>query len=302
MSSPSRVPRTGSNGSSSPALDKVTAPGLRARKLAGAKIAALTAYDAISASIVDAAGVDVVLVGDSLANTALGYDNTLPVTLDEMSIAVRSVRRVLRRALLVADMPFGSYQISEEDALRNAVHFVKSGAEAVKIEGGAQRARLTRALVANGIPVMAHIGLTPQSVHTMGGFKVQGRVDEEAERIFNDARALEEAGAFSIVLEGIPAPLAARITADVETPTIGIGAGESCDGQILVFADLLGLVDGRTPKFVRRYAALREMAVEAVSRYTEDVRSGAFPTVEESYGVPQAAPAPSRRPTANAKP
>ncbi len=288
MSSPSHIPRPGPNGASTPAVHKVTVPGLRARKLAGAKIAALTAYDAISASIVDAAGVDVVLVGDSLANTTLGYENTLPVTLDEMIVAVRSVRRALRRALLVADMPFGSYQVSEEEALRNAVRFVKSGAEAVKLEGGAQRAPLIRALVANGIPVMAHIGLTPQSVHTMGGYKVQGRIDEEAERLHNDARALEKAGAFSTVLEGIPAPLAARITAEMETPTIGIGAGESCDGQILVFADLLGLVEGRTPKFVRRYASLRETAVEAVSQYAEDVRRGVFPAAKESYGVPRA--------------
>ncbi len=288
MSTPSQVGQGGSP-LERPSSDKVTVPGLRARKLSGAKFSALTAYDAISASIVDAAGIDLVLVGDSLANTALGYDNTLPVSIDEMLIAVRAVRRTVSRALLVADMPFGSYHVSVEDGVRNAIGFIQSGAEAVKLEGGRERVPLVEALVANGIPVMGHIGLTPQSVHAMGGFRVQGKVEEEAERIVEDARALEAAGAFSLVLEGIPGELAARITATLEIPTIGIGAGVECDAQILVFADLLGLLGGRPPKFVRQYAQLRDVAVQAIAHYADDVRRGTFPGREETYGVQPAA-------------
>ncbi len=266
---------------------KVTAPGLIARKLAGQRITALTAYDHPTATIVDAAGIDVVLVGDSLANTALGYENTLPVSFDEMLVAVRAVRRGLTRALLVADMPFGSYQISDEDGLRHAVAFIKAGAEAVKLEGGRQRAKLVRRMVENGIPVMGHIGLTPQSVHAMGGYKVQGRLEEAARQIVEDAIELEAAGVFSIVLEGMPLDLAQRITGRLEVPTIGIGAGPHCDGQILVFSDLLGWSDARPPRFVRRYANLRELAVDAVRQYRDDIVAGDFPAMAESYGAPR---------------
>jgi 3-methyl-2-oxobutanoate hydroxymethyltransferase len=265
---------------------KVTVPGLRARKLAGTKITALTAYDFPSASIVEAAGIDVVLVGDSLANTVLGYENTLPVSEDEMLVALRAVKRAVRRALLVADLPFGSFQLGEVAAVASAVRFVKAGAEAVKIEGGSHRAALVRRLVLNGIPVMGHIGLTPQSVHLMGGYKVQGRGEAAAERLLQDAMALEAAGAFAVVLEGMPASLAEAITARLEAPTIGIGAGGACDGQILVLADLLGLSASRPPKFVRRYLDLRGLAIAAVGRYRDDVLEGRFPTTHESYGEP----------------
>ncbi len=264
--------------------DKVTSTGLKTRKLAGEKITALTAFDCLGASIVEEAGVDLVLVGDSLANTSLGYENTLPVSMDEMLSAVRAARRGIHRAMLVADMPFGSYQVSVEGALANAVAFLKAGAEAVKIEGGAARAPLVAELAANGIPVMGHIGLTPQSVHAMGGYKVQGKVEEDASRLLDDALALEKAGAFSLVLEGMPAGLAARITGALEIPTIGIGAGGECDGQILVFSDLLGLSAGQKPKFVRKYADLRSAAIEAIRAYCSDVRDGDFPSASETYG------------------
>ncbi|MBN1441511.1 MAG: 3-methyl-2-oxobutanoate hydroxymethyltransferase, partial [Planctomycetes bacterium] len=266
-------------------LPKVTAPGLRAWKLASTPITALTAYDFITASIVEAAGVDVVLVGDSLANTALGYENTLPVTLEEMLVAVRAVRRGLRRALLVADMPFGSYQSGESEALRAAIGFVKAGAEAVKLEGGSRMASLVARLVQSGIPVMGHIGLTPQSLHAMGGYKVQGRDEEDARLLREDACALQAAGAFSLVLEGIPAPLAEEISRELDIPTIGIGAGPCCDGQILVIADLLGMLDGRRPRFVRQYLSFHDLAVDAVQRYRRDVRDGTFPAPQESYGL-----------------
>ena len=224
------------------------------------------------------------LVGDSLANTSLGYETTLPVSMDEMLSAVKAARRGTRRAMLVADMPFGSYQVSIEGALANAVAFLKAGAEAVKIEGGSARAPLVAELAANGIPVMGHIGLTPQSVHAMGGYKVQGKVEEDALRLLDDALALEQAGVFSLVLEGMPSDLAARITGALEIPTIGIGAGAGCDGQILVFSDLLGLSAGQKPKFVRKYADLRSAAIEAVRSYCRDVRDGDFPSASETYG------------------
>ena len=264
--------------------DKVTSTGLKTRKLAGEKITALTAFDCLGASIVEEAGVDLVLVGDSLANTSLGYENTLPVSMDEMLSAVRAARRGTCRAMLVADMPFGSYQVSIEGALANAVAFLKAGAEAVKIEGGAARAPLAAKLTDNGIPVMGHIGLTPQSVHAMGGYKVQGKVEEDARQLLDDALALEEAGVFSLVLEGMPSDLAARITGALEIPTIGIGAGGGCDGQILVFSDLLGLSAGQKPKFVRKYADLRSAAIEAIRSYCRDVRDGDFPSASETYG------------------
>lgn len=264
---------------------KVTVPGLKARKLAGEKISALTAYDYPSGLITDEAGIDVVLVGDSLANTVLGYENTLPVTLDEMLMSLRAVKRAVKRALLVADMPFGTYQVGTEKALAAGISFLKAGAEAVKLEGGRRRCDLVRQMVTNDIPVMGHIGLTPQSVHVMGGYKVQGKSPEDAEELLEDALALERAGAFAIVIEGVPSSLAQAITIRVEVPTIGIGAGPDCDGQILVFADLLGLTSQRKPKFVRKYLDFHSLALEAVRAYSTDVRSGSFPSVAESYEV-----------------
>ncbi|MBI4605657.1 MAG: 3-methyl-2-oxobutanoate hydroxymethyltransferase [Planctomycetes bacterium] len=272
----------------SPTASKVTVPGLRARKLAGEKIAALTAYDHPSGLLADEAGMDVVLVGDSLANTVLGYDNTLPVTLEEMLVALRAVRRAVRRALLVADMPFGSYQGGEEKALESAIAFVKAGAEAVKLEGGRKRADIVRRIVESEIPVMGHIGLTPQSIHAMGGYRIQGKTPEGAEDLLEDALALEKAGAFSVVIEGVPAGLAAEITARLEVPTIGIGAGPECDGQILVFTDLLGLTPGPKPRFARQYTDLRAQALEAIRAYRRDIASGDFPSPAECYEAPAA--------------
>ena len=263
---------------------KVTAPGIQARKLSGEKIVALTAYDYPTGVLCEAAGMDLVLVGDSLGNTALGYENTLPVTMDEMLAALRAVRRAVRRPLLVADLPFGSYHVDPSTTIDNAIRLLKSGAEAVKLEGGRRRAALVRQLVENETPVMAHIGLTPQSVHAMGGFKVQGRSPAEARSLIDDALALEEAGAFSIVLEGVPVDLAATITEQLHIPTVGIGAGEGCGGQILVLTDILGWLPGRKPKFVRQYADLHSVAVDALERYKIDVRRGEFPAARESYG------------------
>ncbi len=262
---------------------KVTVPGLQSRVDAGEKITALTAYDYPSGLLADRAGIDLLLVGDSLANTMLGYENTLLVSQDEMLMALRAVRRAVRRALLVVDMPFGSYHTDATSALEAAVRFVKSGAEAIKLEGGRRRVGLVRRIVDNEIPVMGHIGLTPQSLHALGGYKVQGKQPEDAARLLDDAVALQDAGAFSIVLEGIPAPLAERITAQLSIPAIGIGAGEHCDGQILVFADLLGLLPGRDPKFVRRYLEFHDLALEAIQAYRDDVQTGSFPSIEESY-------------------
>jgi 3-methyl-2-oxobutanoate hydroxymethyltransferase len=278
MSSPSSAER--------PHGDKVTVPGLKGRKLAGERIVALTAYDYPSGLLADGAGMDVVLVGDSLANTALGYENTLPVTIEEMTGALRAVRRAVRRALLVVDMPFGSYHAGDEDAVRAAIALIKAGAEAVKIEGGTRRADLVRRLVENEVPVMGHIGLTPQSLHAMGGYKVQGRTAEGAEALLEDAVALEKAGAFAIVVEGVPTAVANAITTRVDVPTIGIGAGPGCDGQILVFADVIGLLPGRGPKFVRKYLDVHGLASEAIRAYRRDVLTGDFPSPEESYDTP----------------
>jgi 3-methyl-2-oxobutanoate hydroxymethyltransferase len=251
------------------------------------KIVCLTAYDFPSARLLDEAGVDVILVGDSLAMVVLGYENTLPVTLDEMLVLTRAVRRGVRRALLVADMPYGSYHIDIADSLRQAVRFVKeAGAEAVKVEGGERRVELIARLVEAEIPVMGHIGLTPQSFNAFGGFRVQGKTADAAERLIRDARAVEAAGAFSIVLESIPRELAARITRELRIPTIGIGAGPDCDGQILVLHDLIGLGSGHTPKFARQYANVAPIISRAVSEYAADVRSGHFPSDEESYHLP----------------
>jgi 3-methyl-2-oxobutanoate hydroxymethyltransferase len=263
---------------------RLTVPQFRQRKGRG-PLVVLTAYDGPGASVAEEAGVDALLVGDSLGNVLLGYPNTLPVTLDEMLHHARAVGRARRNALLIADMPWLSYHVGTEDAVRNAARFVReAGADAVKVEGGARRAGVVRAIQDAEIPVMGHIGLTPQSVLRMGGHKVQGRDADALRALVEDARALEAAGVFSIVLEGIPGEAASRVTAAVGVPTIGIGAGAGCDGQVLVFHDLLGMLPGDSPKFVRRYAEIRREQVDAVRRWAADVRDGVFPSGAETYG------------------
>jgi 3-methyl-2-oxobutanoate hydroxymethyltransferase len=277
------VPSTG-NG-------KITVPSILERKSGGspqnttpAKITCLTAYDYPTARLLDEAGVDVLLVGDSLAMVMLGYESTLPVTMEEMLLCTRAARRGTRHALLVADMPYGSYHDDPAQAVRNAVRFVKEGgAEAVKIEGGERRMELIARIVEAEVPVMGHIGLTPQSVNAFGGFRVQGKTEEAGEHLLRDALAVEAAGAFAIVLESIPRELAARITAKLKIPTIGIGAGPDCDGQILVIHDLVGLSFGHKPKFTRRYANVGEVISRAAAEYCRDVQQGSFPSDEESY-------------------
>jgi 3-methyl-2-oxobutanoate hydroxymethyltransferase len=271
---------------------KVSVPDILSRKIvpsAGSpeskdKITCLTAYDCPTARLLDEAGVDIILVGDSVGMAVLGYDSTLPVTLDEMLHHVRAVRRGTRHALLVADMPYGSFHVSIEDSVRNAMRLVKEGgAEAVKVEGGERRLELIHRLVEAEIPVMGHVGLTPQSINAMGGFHVQGKSMDAARHVERDARAVEAAGAFAVVLESMPRELAASITRQLRIPTIGIGAGPDCDGQVLVFHDLVGLTEGYTPKFVRRYADLSAEITRAVTEYCGDVRSGKFPSDAESY-------------------
>lgn len=266
-------------------ITKVTMPALAEMKRQGKPISSLTAYDYATARLVDEAGIDLILVGDSLAMVVLGHENTLAVTLDEMLHHTRAVRRAVRRALVVADMPFGSYHGGLEAAVGNATRFVKeAGAEAVKIEGA--RVELVRALTDAEIPVVGHLGLTPQSVHRMGGFRVQGRTADAVRRLRADARAIERAGAGAIVLEGIPREAAAAITADLNIPTIGIGAGPDCDGQILVFHDLVNLSFSPAAKFVRRYADAATVFHSAIERYREDVEHRAFPSDRESYHLP----------------
>lgn len=267
---------------------KVTVTSIQQKKLHREPITCLTAYDYTSARLVDEAGIDLILVGDSLAQAMLGYENTLPVTVEEMLHHTRAVKRGVRRALLVADMPFSSYHISRRDALQNAARFVKeAGAEAVKIEGGEKRADLIRRIIDAEIPVMGHIGLTPQSVHAMGGYKVQGKTLDAIEQLMRDAISLERAGVFSIVLEGIPREVARMITREMNIPTIGIGAGPECDGQILVFHDLLGMNLGTPAKFVRQYADLRGTIASALEAYRHDVEGGAYPADSESYHLPK---------------
>lgn len=262
---------------------RVTAPEFRARKARGEKIVMVTAYDYPSAIIADRAGVDCILVGDSVGSVVQGHPTTLPVTLDEMIYHVRMVRRGVQRALLLADLPFGSYQVSAEEAMRSAVRLLKeAGADAVKVEGGLAMAPTVQRLTEAGIPAVGHLGLTPQSVNLFGGHKVQGREEAAADRMVADAQALEAAGAFGVVLETIPAALAARITAEITMPTIGIGAGPECDGQVQVWHDLLGLYPGKTFRHVKRYAELGAMAEGALRAYAEEVRQGAFPTKEQS--------------------
>lgn len=277
---------------------KVTIHTLRAMKERGEKITMLTAYDATFARLLDDSQVDILLVGDSLGMVIQGQDTTLPVTLDEVIYHTRAVARGARRAHVVGDMPFMSYQSSIESALDNAGRLIKEGGcHAVKLEGGAKHAELVSRLVACGIPVMGHIGLTPQSFHQMGGFKVQGRSQEGADRLIADARVLEDAGAYSIVLEGIPAEIAQQITTALTIPTIGIGAGPRCDGQVLVIYDLLGMDDSFKPKFVRRYEHLATRIRTAVDAYVVDVRSGEFPGERESFFMTAKKPK-SRRPPA----
>ncbi len=280
---------------------RVTVQTLAEKKRKREPIVSLTAYDYATARLADEAGVDLILVGDSLAQVVLGYDSTLPVTVEEMLHHTRAVRRAVHRAFLVADMPFGSYHAGSRKAVENAVRFVKDGgAEAVKIEGGISRLPIIRRILDAEIPVVGHIGLTPQSVHRMGGYKVQGKTAPAIDALLADAAALDRAGVAAIVLEGIPREVAARITAQVATPTIGIGAGPECDGQILVFHDLAGLTFHPPAKFVRRYCNAGELIAQAIHGYCDDVRSAAFPADAESYHLPreasralgEAAPAP----------
>jgi 3-methyl-2-oxobutanoate hydroxymethyltransferase len=262
---------------------RVTVPSLARRKLRGEKLTMLTAYDFTFAQIFDGAEIDLLLVGDSLGNVMQGQDTTLPVTLDDIVYHTRAVARAARRALVVADMPFGSYQISAEDAVRNAVRCIKEGgAHAVKLEGGVHVADAIARITAADIPVMGHVGLTPQSIHRMGGHRVQGRNDDSRERVLADARAVEAAGAFALVIEGVPADLGREITQSVAIPTIGIGAGVDCDGQVLVMHDLLGLTDW-SPSFAKQYANLGSLAAQAARSFAEEVANAKFPDDVHSY-------------------
>ena len=252
------------------------------------RIVMVTAYDYPSARLADAAGMDIVLVGDSAAMTVLGHASTVPATMEEMLMLTRAVTRGAQRPLVVADMPFGSFQVSDEEAMRNAIRFVKeAGADAVKLEGAGPSLSRVLALVGAGIPVMGHIGLTPQSATMLGGFKAQGKTAAKARRLVEDAVALADAGCFALVLEAVPAPVAARIGERLAIPTIGIGSGPDCDGQVLVLHDVLGLYEGRSPRFARRYADLATEIRGALERFGDEVRSGAFPTEEHTYAMPE---------------
>src|SRR2546426_2353015 len=267
--------------------EKVSAPSLRASKERGERLVCLTAYDYPTARILDEAGIDVILVGDSLGNVVLGYGNTVPVTLDEMLMHVKAVRRAVQRALLVADMPYGSFHTGADDAVKNALRLVKDGgAEAIKLEGGHKRVQLVKRLVDEEVAVMGHIGLTPQSINKLGAYRVQGKTAAAARQLLDDARAMEDAGAFAIVLEVVPREIARLITESISIPTIGIGAGVHCDIQVLVLHDMLGLSFGKQARFVRPYANLRDSITDAVSRFAEDVRNGTYPSEAESYSLP----------------
>lgn len=267
--------------------EKVSAPSLRSSKQRGERLVCLTAYDYPTARIVDEAGIDVILVGDSLGNVVLGYGNTVPVTLEEILIHLKAVRRAVQRALLVADMPYGTFHTGDDDAVRNALRLVKEGgAEAIKLEGGHKRVQLVKRLVDEEISVMGHIGLTPQSINQLGAYRVQGKTAQAAQQLLDDAKALEDAGAFAVVLEVVPREIAKLITESISIPTIGIGAGVHCDIQVLVIHDMLGLSFGKQARFVRPYANLREVMTDAVSRYADDVRNGTYPSQTESYGLP----------------
>src|SRR5215469_15706761 len=266
------------------AVSKITVPSILERKLHGERITCLTAYDYPTARLVDEAGIDMILVGDTLAQTVLGYESTVPVTVDEILHHTKAVRRAVRRALLIVDLPFGSYHTAPERAVEAAIRYLKEGgAESVKLEGGRRRADVIRKLVEAEVPVVGHVGLTPQSLHSQGGYRVQGKTVESAAEVLADAQGVEDAGAFAIVLEGLPRELAAVITRRLRIPTIGIGAGPECDGQVLVFHDLVGLSFQHPAKFVRPYANLSDALRQALARYREDVLSGNYPDDGESY-------------------
>lgn len=266
--------------------DRVTTATFKKYRAEGKKITMLTAYDYPMAKLVDAAGIDAILVGDSLGNVVLGYGSTIPVTMDDMVHHVKAVARGVQRAMVVADMPFLSYHVSREESLRNAGRLLQeTGAQAVKMEGGREIAETVRAITGAGIPVMGHLGLTPQSIYQMGGYKVQGKDEEAARKLLEDARALEKAGAFSVVLECVPTPLAKLITESIGIPTIGIGAGPYCSGQVLVTQDMLGFYGQFSPKFVKRYANLHETIMQGLQSYREEVESGAFPGPEHGFGM-----------------
>jgi 3-methyl-2-oxobutanoate hydroxymethyltransferase len=274
-------------GPATPAPGKLALPELLEMKRRGDKIVMVTAYDAPGARLADAAGIDLVLVGDTAAMVVLGHDSTVPVTIDEMLWMTRTVSRAAKRPLVIGDMPFGTYEASDEDAVHNAIRFVKEGgADVVKLEGAGPSLSRVRAITGAGIGVMGHVGLTPQSATVLGGFKAQGRTAAQARQLFDDARALEAAGCFAVVLEAVPAPVAARITEALTVPTIGIGAGAECDGQVLVYHDLLGLYEGRAPRFVKRYADLADEIRGALEHYAADVRKGRFPEEQHTYSIP----------------
>ena len=274
---------------STPPRGKLPLPELAEMKRRGEKIVMVTAYDAPGARFAEDAGVDVILVGDTAAMVVLGHEGTtVPVTMDEMLFLTRTVTRAARHPIVIGDMPFGSYQVSDEDALRNAIRFVKEGgADAVKLEGAGPSVSRARAIAEAGIAVMGHVGLTPQSATKLGGFKTQGKTAEQARHLVEDALALEEAGCFSVVLEAVPSPVAAEITRRLSVPTIGIGAGRECDGQVLVYHDLLGLTEGHLPRFVKRYANLSREIRDALEAYANEVRAGTFPEDEHTYEMPQ---------------
>jgi 3-methyl-2-oxobutanoate hydroxymethyltransferase len=267
---------------------KLPLPELGELKRRGEKIVMVTAYDAPSARLADAAGVELILVGDSAAMVVLGHDSTVPASMDELLILTRAATRGAKRPIVVADMPFGSFQVSDELALENAVRFVKeAAADAVKLEGAGPMVPRVRAIVGAGIPVMGHIGLTPQSATSLGGFKAQGRTAEQARKLVADARELEAAGCFSLVLEAVPAAVGAEVTRALTIPTIGIGAGRECDGQVLVWHDLLGLYEGRAPRFVKRYADIGTEIRKALETYADEVRTGRFPEDQHTYSMPE---------------
>lgn len=263
---------------------KITAPTFIKMKQAGEKIAMLTAYDYTTAAIIDEAGVDCILIGDSASNVMAGNENTIPITVDQMIYHARAVVRAAQRALILCDMPFGSYQVSREDGVRNAIKIMKeSGVDAVKLEGGIEIIETVKAIIDAGIPVCGHLGLTPQSVHKFGGYGLRAKEQAEAEKLIADAEALDKAGCFAIVLEKVPAELAAKITQKVNCATIGIGAGNGTDGQVLVYADMLGMNKGFKPKFLRQYADLHSIMTDAIGNYVGDVKSSSFPNESESY-------------------
>jgi 3-methyl-2-oxobutanoate hydroxymethyltransferase len=279
-------PRT--PGPATPAPGKLPLPELAQMKSRGDKIVMITAYDAPAARLADEAGVELILVGDTAAMVMLGHESTVPVTLDEMIFLTRAVTRAARRPLVVGDLPFGTYEVSDDQAVSSAIRLVKEGgADVVKLEGARRMVSRVRAIAESNIGVMGHVGLTPQSATKLGGFKAQGRSADAALRLYEDALALQEAGCFAVVLEAVPAEVAARVTEALDVPTIGIGAGVACDGQVLVWHDMLGLYQGRTPRFVKRYAEVASVIGDAVSSYAADVRSGAFPEERHTYSIPE---------------